>query len=411
MNQTDRIVITGIGLVSGLGIGKEAFWHNAISGKSAITKKSDWDLEGIGTQYFGGCSFSLKEHFAKVSLPPPLRYSQLALLGCKLALDDAGVSTEALSPDRVGLIINTIFGANQAVERYLGKLYERGAAGVSPMLFTKTVNNCALGDTTRMFNLKGPSSMLVGEDSLSYGLDLLIDERADVMVCGGIDETRGVMVKPYARRGYLLSPQPGLTLAESLDNKIDDTGKTVLGEGASFVVLERLAHAQRRGATIYAEVIGKATRCDQEGNHLIFQRSPRDLRSTMIAALRDARCTAQDVGLVVGASCLPWQIASYELPVLREMWCGEGIHYTTIKGKTGETFGGAALVSVAVGALSLTHDTVPGTGFSHHLFGEHDGITLSEHASDPPHSAGKNCVLVNTSHVGGNVTSLILKKY
>lgn len=410
MNQTDRIVITGIGMVSGLGIGKNAFWENAIAGKSAIVKKSDWELEGIGTQYFGGCSFSLKDHFAKVSLPPPLRYSQLALLGCKLALNDAGVSTEELPPERVGLIINTIFGANQAVERYLGKLYERGAAGVSPMLFTKTVNNCALGDTTRMFNLKGPSSMLVGEESLCYGLDLLRDEKADVMVCGGIDETRGVMIKPYAKRGYLLPPQAGLTLSESLDT-IDDTGKTILGEGSSFVVLERLAHAQQRGATIYAEVVGKATRCDQEGNHLIFQRSPRDLRSTMVAALRDAQCTAQDVGLVVGASCLPWQIASYELPVVREMWYGDEVRYTTIKGKTGETFGGASLVSLAVGALSLTHDTVPGTGFPLRRFDQHEGINLSEHTSEHAYTADKNCVLVNTSHVGGNITSLVLKKY
>lgn len=410
MNQENRVVITGIGMVSGLGIGKEAFWEGAVSGKTAITKKSDWELEGIGTQYFGSCSFSLKDYFEKVSLPPPLRYSQLALLGCKLALEDAGVTTQVLPPESVGLIVSTVFGANQAVERYLDKLYQRGAAGVSPMLFTKTVNNCALGDTTRMFNLKGPSSMVVGEDSVSYGLDLLRDERAEVMVCGGIDETRGVMIKPYVKRGHLLPPQPGLTLSESLD-KVDDTGKTILGEGASFVVLERLAHARKRGATIYAEVIGKATRCDQEGNHLIFQRSPRDLRSTMLGALRDAACSSSEVGLVVGASCLPWQIDTYELPVLQELWYGDAVQYTTIKGKTGETFGGASLASLAVGALSLAQGTVPGTGFPAHLLSKHEGVNLSEHAHEYRPADAKPCVMVNTSHVGGNTSSFVLKRY
>ena len=409
MDQPHNIVITGIGVVSGLGVGKDAFWENAIAGKSAITKKSEWELEGIDTQYFGSCSFSLKDYFEKVSIPPPLRYSQLALLGCKLALDDARVSTHELPPDRVGLIMNTNFGASDAVERYLGTLFRRGAAAVSPMLFTKTVNNCALGDVTRMFNLKGPSSMLVGEDSVCYGLDLLRDERADVMVCGGFDETRDIFVKPYAKHGHLLPPQPGLTLAESLST-IDDTGKIILGEASAFVVLERLEHAQRRGATIYAEVAGAATRCDQLGNRLIFERSPDDLRSTIIDALRDAHCSHQEVGLVVGTSCLPWQIASYELPALREIWPDEELLYTTIKSKIGETFGGASVTSLAVGALSLAHHLVPGTGFSTRRFEGNRGVVLPEQASSYSPIGDKHCAIVNTGHIGGNVTSVVLRR-
>ncbi len=409
MEQSDKIVITGIGVVSGLGVGKDAFWENAIAGKTAITKKSEWDLEGIGTQYFGSCSFSMKNYFEKVSVPPPLRYSQLALLGCKLALDDADVSTENLAADRVGLIMNTNFGASDAVERYLGSLFRRGAAGVSPMLFTKTVNNCALGDTARMFNLKGPSSMLVGEDSVCYGLDLLRDKRADVMVCGGFDETRSIFVRPYAKQGHLLPVQSGLTLSESLTN-IDDTGKIILGEASAFVVLERLEHAQQRGSTIYAEVAGAATRCDHVGNHLIFERTPDDLRSTMTDALRDGHCSYQEVGLVVGTSCLPWQIASYELPALREIWSDENILYTTIKGKIGETFGGSSVTSLAVGALSLTHQIVPGTGFSAQHFKESNHVVLPENASNYSLINDRSCAIVNTSHIGGNITSVVLRR-
>ena len=410
MNQQDRIVITGIGVVSGLGIGKDTFWENVVSGKSAVTKKSDWELDGIDTQYFGECSFKLKDYFDKVSLPPPLRYSQLALLGCKLALDDASISTKELPPSSVGLIISTNFGASQAVERYLGKLFDRGAAGVSPMLFTKTVNNCALGDTARMFDLKGPSSMLVGEDSLCYGYDQIKDKRADVMVCGGFDETRSVFVKPYAKRGHLLPPQPALSLSESW-GKVDDTGKVILGEASSFVVLERLSHALKRGATIYAEIAGSATRCDRQGNQLIFDRSSEDLQRTMVSAMKTANCTPQEVGLVVGASCLPWQIASYEFPAVQQIWHNDNVHYTTIKARIGETFGGAPLMSLATGALSLAHNITPGTGLPDSTVESPANISLSTYTREDRLVADRDYAIVNNSFIGGNTTSTVLKKY
>ena len=362
MDASERIVITGIGLVSGLGIGKNEVWNNLVQNASGVQIKNEWKLEGLGPQYFGKSSFVFKEHFQKLSLPFPLRYSQLAMLGCKLALEDADIVKDALPPERVGLIVNASFGANAAVETYMLKLVQKGPARVSPVIFTKTVTNCALGDVTRYFNLKGPSSMLVGENSVNYGYDLLQDNKADVMVCGGFDDVTELIIKTYADGNLLIGAEESSDLGDKLLDE-EERNKLVLGEGASYVVLEKLDHAIQRGAAIYAEVVGQATGCDTKCNHLVFDRDADDLQSVMDSALKDAGVKPAEVGLVVGASCLPWQMKEYEMEAIKGLWNGSGVHYTSIKGKTGESFGASALASLATAALSLKHNTVPGLGF------------------------------------------------
>lgn len=404
METSTRVVITGIGLANGLGIGVEEFWNNTLKEDSGLTIKKDWEVEGLDEQYFGSCNFDFKAHFQNMGLPSPLRYSQLALLGCKLALEDAGLSKETITPDRTGLIVNTSFGANAAVEAYMQKLIEKGPARVSPVTFTRTVTNCALGDVARYYNLKGPSSILLGENSLCYGVDLIQNNKADVMICGGFDEVRYLTVKTYAEHDLLLQPNGGQLQERQFTE--DEKDKLVIGEGTAYIIIETLEHALQRGAKIYAEILGYATGADSKCGRLITERSSEDLQHVMNNAIQTTGVDVGNVDLVVGSSCLPGQIKDYEMRAIHDVVGDRNIHYTTLKGRLGETFGSSDLIALATGALSLKNNVVPGTGYPSTLF-ETNGIKV------PQKHVGSSVqvAMVNSLHIGGSTTSVVLQKY
>lgn len=404
METSARVVITGIGLANGLGIGVEEFWKNTLKEDSGLQIKKDWEHEGINEQYFGSCAFDFKAHFQNMGVPSPLRYSQLALLGCKLALEDAGLTKETITPDRTGLIVNTSFGANAAVESYMQKLIEKGPARVSPVTFTRTVTNCALGDVARYYNLKGPSSILLGENSICYGVDLVQNDKADVMICGGFDEVRHLIVKTYAEHDLLLKPDKGDLHQRQFVG--EEENKLVLGEGTAYIIIEKLEHALQRRAKIYAEILGYATGTDGKCGQLITERSSDDLRRVMNNAIDATGVNSENVGLAVGSSCLPGQIKEYEMKAIHDLVGDRSIHYTTLKSRLGETFGSSDLIALATGALSLKNDVVPGTGFPSDLF-ETNGIRVPQkHVASTAQVA-----LVNSLHIGGNTTSVVLQKY
>ncbi|MEM1134447.1 MAG: beta-ketoacyl synthase N-terminal-like domain-containing protein [Bacteroidota bacterium] len=414
MENSERIVITGIGTLSSLGVGKEQFLDNIIQNIPGISLRNKWKYEGIKTQYFGVCSsFSIKEHLKNLRFPFPLRYSQLAMLGCHLAIKDAQLDLPSLSPERLGLILNTDIAANTAVEKYLLKLYEKGADKVSPLNFTKTVANCALGDVTRYFKLRGPSSMLLGENSMCYGFDLLQDNKADIMICGGFDELRDCTFYNYVVNDKILpsteSGKDPLPLKEIMQ-KTDGSGKLILGEASAFVVLEKLEHALSRNAPIYAEVLGYSIGCDGVANHMIAERSYTDLTSVILSSIHEAGISEDEVDLVIGGSCLPWQVKDYETKAIESTCLKPEVYYTTIKSKTGETFGASATLSLATGALSMKYQLVPGTSFPNQAVkGVKHHIRIPENCERPSESV--NYSLVNSIHVGGNTTSTILKRY
>src|ERR1035437_2222510 len=134
-----KVVISGIGIFSPFGEGIDVFLNNIINNKTEIKLKSDWSDPEIG-EIFAAISENIpfQKYFTNIKLPYPQKYSQLGMIGCYLALQDAGIKFPIESKnERIGLIINTTMGANEAVESYITKLYNEGPAKVSPFLFTQ----------------------------------------------------------------------------------------------------------------------------------------------------------------------------------------------------------------------------------------------------------------------------------
>lgn len=413
MKTKPSVVLTGGGVLSGLGVGLEPFWNALRQDESAVTVKTTWNVPDLATNeaiFYAPCAeFNLADHVSNLRPPFPLRYSQLAMVGCRLAIDNAGLDVAGLVAEQLGLILDTTLSANAAAEAFLYKLYIDGPAKVSPFVFTKTTTNCALGDVARAFKLKGPSSILLGENSVCYGYDLIRDGKADVVICGGFDEIRETTLLASMNRGYLppVTDRSGRqrTFAESLR---DEQGIIVYGEGAAFAVLESAEHARQRQATVLAEVLDYQVSVDMAYRDFIYERSAGDLSDHLTEFCRHSRIDPAGVELFVGGGGLPWHIRAYEAPALRGFWAGHTVPaYVNIKGRTGETFSASPIMSLLAGALCLRDDVLVGSGYDPAQTGLPESAPV--HSTDRVFTSGATA-FVHSLHVGGNAVTLAIRK-
>jgi 3-oxoacyl-[acyl-carrier-protein] synthase II len=412
METQENIVITGCGIVSGLGVGVKPFWEKLKNGESSIQIKDEWntpDLDCSIPAYYSKCAdFSISEHFTDLKPPFPLRYSQLAMMGCKLAIEDANLNLANFLPEQIGLVLDTSCSSNAAAEAFLFKLFQDGPAKVSPFIFTKTTTNCALGDVARAFTLRGPSSILLGENSVCYGYDLIKAGKADVVICGGFDEIRETALLANQHRGYLpLVEKDGKrrTFKEAL---VDEQGIVVYGEASAFVVLESESHAKKRGANIYAQMLDYHVSGDDAYNDFLYERSTDSLKQHLEDFRDDRNIDFDQVSLMVGASGMPWNVREYEAPAINAIWKNSTKpSYTTVKGLVGEGFSSSPITSLITAALCLQNDTIIGSGYNPQqvgLGGSAPKLAISYNFEDD------DIALVNSIHMGGNTVTVALKK-
>src|SRR5262249_55414830 len=154
-----------LGVVSPFGFGAAKFWNGLLNGEQASVWHDAWSMPTIGSQLVARVpAFSPREHLPRLRPPLPPRFSQLATLSGALAIKDAELEPAACDPSRIGTILATEFGPSESVESYLATLLTQGADFCSPLVFTRTVANSALGDLARYFQCRGVSSLLFGEN-------------------------------------------------------------------------------------------------------------------------------------------------------------------------------------------------------------------------------------------------------
>lgn len=411
----NRIVISGVGMVSAYGLSFQDFKQGLKDQALKVQLKTDWTLEPIGPQYsFEAPAFNIKDYFDNIRAPKPLRYSQLAMMGCLDALQDSGLKDYDYVDDRVGLIVNTAYGASEANEAFLRTLLIKGPRRVSPFKFAQTVSNVCLGNVCRPFELRGPSSLLFAESSISYGIDLLQNNQADVIICGGVDALTEYVFGYYRHYNHLvnngLSEEEAEVQAHYLaDGRAQATqSRHTIGEAGAFVVLERLEHAQQRGADIYAEVLDYQSQFDAAYDAFVFERSTEVYEQSMRNLLTRQNIDTTAIGGVVGAAYSPWFYKEVEAPALKQVFGNHEIHYTSAKPAIGEVASAASQASMGLGALMLKEQCI--TGFIPHsdLYDQAENVQVSSGRID---KEALNYLLVNTVIDGGNTTSFLLKKY
>lgn len=400
------IVITGIGIVSGLGIGKNKFWDSIKKEEHGIEILEEWPEYDIGRQYFGKCQdFKLKD-FIKLRPPFPNYYSQLGLLATHLALEDSNIDLSQINPFEIGCIVNTNYGSNQSVEKYLTKLFKKGPGKVSPITFTQTTINHIVGDIARYNNFKGPSTIVMGEESYSLAIKSIQNQQAKIMLCGGLDHVRNFHLYVLNENNELVTPvddDPDQLFTEAAHTNSDF--QNIIGEASCFLLLEEKSHAIARDATIYAEIAGNRSACDLKTANNFYERDV-DLLSNLLEKISgENHIESNDIDLFLGSSAHPRLMNSYEIPALRDSEY-QGL-YSSVISRTGDCRGGSAPLSLATAALSLHDKYIPGCGYPSEFF-----LNGKESIKTPQYGVinhNLNYVAVNSIQIGGSTSCILLK--
>jgi 3-oxoacyl-[acyl-carrier-protein] synthase II len=256
-----RVVVTGVGVVTPIGIGVEAFWDSLKNGRSGVGRLTFFDTTDypckIDAEVKG---FDPEKYIDKKTIRRMDRFTQFALAAADMAIRDAGLDTAKIDPERVGVIVGSGIGGLSTIEEEHDVLRQRGARRVSPFLIPRLIANIAPGEIAIRWGFTGPnyavsSACATSNHTIGDSLRMLRYGDADVIVAGGTEAA-------ITQLGFA-----GFCSARTLSTRNEAPEKAsrpfdkdrdgfVMGEGAGIVVLETLDHAQARGAKIYAELAG-----------------------------------------------------------------------------------------------------------------------------------------------------------
>jgi|FLOH01.1.fsa_nt_gi 3-oxoacyl-[acyl-carrier-protein] synthase II len=261
-------VITGIGLVTPVGIGREQSWQGFLEGKSGIAPPRDWDCSGEDVQLAGEVDVNFEEQFlAKVKIPFARRFgrfTKFALMAGQEAVEQAGINIEQTDPTRIGVVLGIGGGATH----YLGPMGDAIKAGdaklfdrtIDHYFVIKTMYNAPAGMISIQHGFQGPSTMVSaacasGSVAVTTGLDWIRSGRADVVIVGGAESTvnREALQAYWRVRALTNKNELGAAACRPFDR---DRSGFVMAEGAGILVLESAQHAAARGAKVLARVMG-----------------------------------------------------------------------------------------------------------------------------------------------------------
>ncbi|BDP42875.1 3-oxoacyl-[acyl-carrier-protein] synthase 2 [Deinococcus aetherius] len=361
-----RVVITGVGPVTPIGTGAEAFAQAQRAGKSGIGLIDRFDTSNVASKIAGQVQGDLDEFVDPREARKLDRYVQLALAAAELAARDSGLSEEELRGERVGTVIGSGIGGVKTFEEQAGVLHSRGPGRISPMFIPMMIANMATGHIAMRYGSTGPSSTVVtacatGTGAVGDAARYIQLGLADVMLAGGTEAA----VTPIAIGGF--------SNMKALSTRNDEPEKAsrpfsasrdgfVLGEGAGVLVLEEYEKAKARGATIYAEIVGYGTSADA---HHITMPAPegRGAQVAMRMALATAGVNPEQVGYVNAHGTSTHFNDLHETQGIKHVF-GEHAHHLAIsstKSMTGHLLGAAGAIEAIAVAQALRDGVLPPT--------------------------------------------------
>src|SRR6185295_8807227 len=298
----ERIVVTGLGLVTPNGIGTEASWQSVLAGKSGVRRITAFDSEGYSCRIAAEVAgFDAAEFMSRRKIKEMCRFTQFSMAATKMAIEDAGLELTEEERLRAGCFIGVGLGGLENLERVTLMLNEKGPDKVSPYFIPSIIGNLAAGQVAIEYGLHGPSychtsACASSAHSIGEAVEWMRRGKVDVMVCGGAEAT----ITPIGIAGF--SAMFALSRRNDEPERASrpfDAGRDgfVCGEGAGIVVLESLEHAVRRDARIYAEVIGYGMTGD--AHHMTAPDPEGDgAARAMALALKSAKLAPAEVGYI-----------------------------------------------------------------------------------------------------------------
>jgi 3-oxoacyl-[acyl-carrier-protein] synthase II len=262
-----RVVITGLGAVTPLATGVEESWRRLCQGKSGVARITKFDPSDLNVQIAAELKdFHPEDFLDKKKIRRTDPFIQYALVAARMAIDDAGLTINVNNASRVGVVLGSCAGGMNMYERNLFTLRDAGAEKVSPFFIPGFIANMASGEVSMAFGARGPSKCVVtacatGNNCIGDAFRLIQYNEADAMIAGGSD----AYVLPIAIAGFdkMRTLSRRNNEPEKASRPFDkDRDGFVIGEGAGIVILEEMESAVRRGAKIYAELVGYGSNID-----------------------------------------------------------------------------------------------------------------------------------------------------
>ena len=301
MNE-HRVVVTGLGVVTPIGVGLEEFWKELIEGRNGISRVTQFDPSDFRSQMAAEVkNFNPEEWIDGKSAERMDRFVHFGLASSAMAIKDAGLNTFAFDGNRAGVIIGSGIGGANTIENGYFKLQEKGPKSLGPFFVSKVLINMAACMVSITYGLKGPLSApcvacSTGANAIGDAFRILQRGDADIMLAGGSEAS--VSPLPFAGFCATRSMSSRNDCMEKASRPFDkNRDGFVMGEGAGIVVLERLEHALSRSARIYAELVGYGNTAD--AFHVTAPEPGGDgMVRVMREALRDAGIDPREVGYI-----------------------------------------------------------------------------------------------------------------
>lgn len=269
MNSTSgrRVVVTGLGVLSSLGIGKDAFWDGLVNGRNGISLVTAFDTAEFTTRFAGEIkNFDPSVYIHVKQMKRMDRTSQFAVAASKMAVQDSGVNFEKIGPDRVGVVIGTAMAGHGYILDQHTTLINKGPMRINPFTALAGFPDACAGNVSIELGLTGPSFSIStacssASDAMGYAFESIRSGKLDCLLMGGAEASifPGIMAAFCVARAMSTRNESPETASRPFS--LDRDG-FVLGEGAGMFVLEEYEHAKARGAHIYAEVLGAGMTCD-----------------------------------------------------------------------------------------------------------------------------------------------------
>lgn len=407
-----RVVVTGIGLVSPLGVGTAATWAGVSAGQSGIGPITSFDASRHSTRFAGEVpGFDPLVWIDRKDVKKCARFVQFAIGATEMAMEQSGLRIDAGNAPRVGVVIGSGIGGFEVIEREHRTLLERGPDRVSPFFILSSIINLAAGHVSVRLGAKGPNSAVAtacttGAHAIGDAFRLIQGGYADAMICGGAEAS----ITPLGIAGFAAMR----ALSQRNDDPARasrpwDTGRDgfVVGEGAGILVLEEIELAAARGAAILAELVGYGMSAD--AHHLTAPPEDGDgVKRVMRAALDDAVLDPSVIQyLNAHATSTPLGDLAEARAIERVFGSSTSrLAVSSTKSMTGHLLGGAGALEAGLTVLTLMEQTAPPTT---NLDDPDPGVCLNL----VPHRARHMDIeyaMTNSFGFGGTNASLIFKR-
>ncbi len=413
--QSRRVVVTGMGVVSPIGIGLSGFWHGLMQGKSGITPLSIISQNLAGASQVAGqiYDFNPLDHLDAKTAKRMERFSQFAAAASHMAKVDADLENCRTDPTRIGLVIGCAGGGYQAVERNLNAILDKGPRACSPFFLPMFLVNMAAGWVSILNNIQGPSSCTVtacatSANAIGDAYRIIQRGEAEVMYAGGTEAPITALVMAAFASSRALSTRNHEPERASRPFDKDRDG-FVMSEGAATLILESIEHAQARKAKIYAELVGYGQSADAFD---IVAPAPdgEGAQRAMVLALKEAKLAPNEISyLNAHATSTPVGDRA-ETAAIKAVFgeYAEKLPVSATKSMTGHMLGAAGGVEAAVCCLAINYGSLPPTI---NLDTPDPLCDLDYIPHEARHNVKVNAVMSNSFGFGGHNTTLIFKRF